>query len=67
MAIVFNVDIVAGLKWLIYSYFYYLQEVRKKIHCFVNNSVTTTCISFEVSHALKTDRHDITEFNWKWH
>ena len=48
-----NVDISAGLKWLIYKHFYYLQEVRKKVHYFVNTSITATCMFVEVSHALQ--------------
>jgi hypothetical protein len=34
-------------------HFYYLQEVRKKVHYFVNTSITATCMSVEVSHALQ--------------
>jgi hypothetical protein len=30
-----------------------LQEVREKVHCFVNTSITATCMSVEVSHALQ--------------
>jgi hypothetical protein len=32
---------------------YYLQEVRKKGHYFVNTSITAMCMSVEVSHALQ--------------
>ena len=42
----FNVDISAG-------HFYYLQEVRNKVHCLVNTSITATCMSVVVSHALQ--------------
>jgi hypothetical protein len=49
----FNVDISAGLKWLIYKHCYYLQEIRKKVHYFVNTSITATSMSVEVSHALQ--------------
>ena len=49
----FNVDISNGLKWLIYKHFYYLQEVREKVHYFVNTSITATCMFVEVSHALQ--------------
>jgi hypothetical protein len=42
----FNVDISAG-------HFYYLQEVRKKVHYFVNTSITATCMSVEGSHDLQ--------------
>jgi hypothetical protein len=48
-----SVDISAGLKWLIYKHFYHLQEVRKKVHYFVNTSITATWMSVEVSHALQ--------------
>jgi len=46
------VDISAGLKWLIFKHFHYSQEVRKKVHYFVNTSITFACMSVEVSHAL---------------
>ena len=49
----FSVDISAGLKLLIYTHFYDLQEVREKVHYFVNTSITATCMSVEVSHALQ--------------
>jgi hypothetical protein len=42
----FNVDISAG-------HFYFLQEVRNKVHYLVNTSITATCMSVEVSHALQ--------------